>query len=215
MSNEQFIDDSYEAPVSGGGYAKIEQGENRFRILSSPLMLWVMWGGGKSTRIRYNKDQKPAMPQGENPSVKHAWAMIVWNYQTSQIEIMELDKATLREPLLAYSKSADWGHPKNYDVVFTKSGSGRENTKYALTAVPPKPVDPSILEALAETPIDLTQLLVEGGNPFIGTANTGAAGTPPPAQSAPPQGNPFPPQEQTPPPPQGNPFPPQTPNKAF
>jgi len=92
MSTDAFISDDYEAPSSGGGYTKIEQGENRLRILSSPLLVWVIWKDGKPTRVPYDKDNKPELPAGENPSVKHAWIMTVFNYQTDQIEVLELDK---------------------------------------------------------------------------------------------------------------------------
>lgn len=193
MSNEQFISDDYQAPASGGGYTKIEMGENRFRVLSNPLLLWVIWANGKSKRIPYNAEQKPALPDGENPSVKHAWAMSVWNYKTEQIEIFELDKATLREPLLAHARSADWGHPKGYDVIINKSGSGKD-TKYQFQAVPHKPIAQNILDAMTETPIDLSQLLVEGGNPFIGTSTEATPQAP--AQNAAPQQTPPPAGEQ-------------------
>ena len=121
MSDEKFIDDAYTPPSNGGGYSKIEQGDNKFRILSSPLMTWNIWSNGKCSRIPYNPDNKPSTPDGENAGVKHAWNMIVWNYQTEAIEIMELDKMTVIAPLLNHAKDEDWGHPKHYDIVITKS----------------------------------------------------------------------------------------------
>jgi hypothetical protein len=168
MSTENsFIPEDYTAPTSGGGYTKIEQGENRFRILSNPLLMWTLWGGGKPTRLAYNKDKKPAMPTGENASVKHAWALIVYNYGSKKIEVLELDKMTLITPLLAHAKDKDWGHPKHYDVVFKKEGSGKDNTKYSFVAKPKSEPIEEIVEAFIATPIDLGKLLIEGGDPFI------------------------------------------------
>lgn len=184
MSNESFIPQDYEAPSSGGGFTKLEQGENRFRILSSPLLMWVVWADKKCTRIIYKGDaNKPDKPSGENASVKHAWGLIVWNYQTNAVEVLELDKQTLITPLTSYAKDKDWGHPKNYDVIFKKEGSGKDGTKYSFIAKPHSPPSQEIIDAFVENPIDLNQLLIEGGNPFLSNGGT-AASTTPAAQQA-------------------------------
>ena len=185
MSNDQFIADDYTPPVSGGGFSKIEQGDNTFRILSSPLLLWVVWEGSKPTRLKYNKENKPATPPGERDSVKHAWAMVVWNYQTKKIEVMELDKATIIKPLLANVKNKAWGHPKHYDVIFNKKGSGKDGTEYGFTPIPPSKASQEIIDAFLENPIDLNQLLVEGGNPFLESQTKDAAPTQPVKPEAP------------------------------
>jgi len=178
MSTEQFITDDYVAPASGSGFTKIKDGENRFRILSSPLLLWVIWSDKKVTRLRYDVTKKPAKPQGENASVKHAWALIVWNYAEKRIEVMELDKMTLINPLLTHAKDKDWGHPKHYDVVFKKSGSGKDGTKYEFVAKPKsEPID-EIVTAFTDNPIDLEQLLVEGGNVFLQSGGSETSTTP-------------------------------------
>ena len=168
MSTDAFIPEEYEAPSSGGGYTKLELGETKLRILSSPLMLWVVWEGGKATKIKYAGDaNKPTKPSGENASVKHVWALVVYNYGTSQIEVLELDKMTLITPLTAHSKDPDWGHPKGYDVIFKKEGSGRENTKYTFIAKPHSAITEEIKEAFISNPIDLNELLKPEGNPFL------------------------------------------------
>lgn len=172
MSNESFIDDNYNPPSSAGGYTKIQQGDNRLRILSKPLLVWVIWADGKPSRIPYDKDKKPSMPSGEGASVKHAWIMTVYNYATESIEIFELDKMTIINPLLNHVKDTDWGHPKHYDIVITKSGSGKDGTKYSMIAKPKKEVSEVVKEAYFETPIDLSEMLREGGNPFLSTGIT-------------------------------------------
>ncbi len=171
MSENAFLPEGYKAPVSGG-YTKIQQGDNQMRILSSPLMVWVIWVNGKSIRLPYDPDNKPALPEGDNPSVKHAWLLIVYNYATSAIEVFELDKMTLINPLLTYANDPDWGHPKGYDIVIKKTGSGREGTKYSLIAKPAKPVSDEVKAAYIDTPIALGEMLKENGNPFISTPAT-------------------------------------------
>lgn len=172
MSNEAFVPQGYTAPTSGGGFTKIESGENRFRILSNPLLMWVVWGGGKPTRFPYDPDKKPAKPEGENASVKHAWGLVVYNYQTEKVEVMELDKMTLINPLLAHAQDADWGHPKHYDVIFKKEGSGKDGTKYSFVAKPKSEPKQEIVDAYLENPVDLSQLLVENGNPFLSAGSS-------------------------------------------
>lgn len=181
MSEESFVPENYEPPATGGGgYTKIELGENRFRILSAPLMMWVTWEAGKATKIKYAGDSnKPAKPTGENGSVKHVWGLVVWNYGTSCIEVLELDKQTLIAPLLSHSKDKDWGHPKGYDVIFKKEGSGRDGTKYSFMPKPHTPLGEEAKEAYLANPIDLNQLLVADGNPFLSSE-----GTPAPAKAA-------------------------------
>ena len=179
MSTESFLPQGYQAPTSGG-YSKIEAGDNKFRILSNPLLVWVIWSDGKPKRVPYLDTngalaQKPATPTGQNPSVKHAWCMIVWNYKEEEIQILELDKATLLNPLSAHASDPAWGHPKNYDVIFNKTGSGQQGTKYAFRASPPAPVTQNIVDEFVQTPIDLNQLLVEGGEPFLTPAAVPAA----------------------------------------
>lgn len=189
--NDQFIPEGYIAPATGGGFAKIEAGENKFRILSSPLPMWVLWSDKNPKRVPYTSE-KPAMPTGINPTVKHAWALVVWSYKDSAIQILELTQATLRDPLTAYSQNESWGHPKKYDVIFTKTGSGKDGTKYSFTAIPPAPVSQDILDAYLQNPVDLTQLFVDNGNPFISNSSPAANATPP-ASTPPPPANPAPP----------------------
>lgn len=182
MSNESFIPQDYEAPSSGGGFTKLEQGDNRLRVLSSPLMLWLEWRDGKPTRHKFDPKNKPAKGAGQKDSVKHAWGLVVWNYKTNAVEVFELDKQDIIAALTTHAKDADWGHPKHYDIVINKSGSGMD-TEYKFVAKPKKEPSQEIIDAFVENPIDLNQLLVEGGNPFLSNGGT-AASTTPAAQQA-------------------------------
>jgi len=171
--NNSFIPAGYEQPTSGGGFTKLENGENKFRILSSPLLMWLEWRDGKPIRHAFKQGEpKPQKGADQKDSVKHAWGLIVWNYKTQKIEVMELDKQDVISSILALSEKPAWGHPKNYDVVITKKGSGMD-TEYMTTPEPPSEPSNAIIEAYTETPIDLNQLLIQGGNPFI-AKNTAA-----------------------------------------
>ena len=172
MSNDNsFIPQDYTAPTGGGGFTKLNPGDNRMRILSSPLMLWVIWADKKVKRVSFldannRATAKPAKPDVEGATVKHGWGLVIWNYETEAIEVFELDKQAIIAALTSYGKDPDWGHPKNYDIVIKKTGAGMD-TEYAFVAKPAKPVNDQIVEAFVANPIDLGQLLIEGGNPFI------------------------------------------------
>jgi len=183
-----FLPQGYVAPVSSGGYTKLKAGQNRMRILSAPLLVWIEWRDGKPIRHPYTTpDAKPAKGAGQKDSVNFAWAMIIWNYDTEKIEIFELDKVGCRTTLEGYAQNPKWGHPKEYDVIIEKTGSGQENTKYTLTVDPKEPVSDNIVDAYTETPIDLNQLLVTNGNPFLQkqtAANPANVNTQPAASAA-------------------------------
>jgi hypothetical protein len=174
MSTDAFIPQGYEVPTSGGGFTKLEDGDNTFRVLSNPYMMWTLWTDGKPTRVAYDPKNKPAKGAGDRDSVKHSWGLIVWNYNTEQIEVFELDKQTVIGQLTAYANNPKWGHPKKYDIVINKSGSGKE-TEYKLVVEPHSEPSKQIVDGFLATPIDLSQLLVADGNVFLGSAAAPAA----------------------------------------
>jgi len=147
--NGSFLPPNYEVPKTGGSYTKFQPGDNKFRILSAPVMGFEYWNTeGKPVRLHNYPDVKPAnMRNGE--TIKHFWALKVWNYRTEALEVLEIVQSTIQSAILALSSSADWGDPREYDITINKSGSGKENTKYAIMPSPMKPAATHILEALA------------------------------------------------------------------
>jgi hypothetical protein len=165
-----FLPNGYEQPKSGGGFTSLETGSNKLRIVSDALLMWLEWRDGKPTRHPYKgADSKPAKGSGLKDSVKHAWGMIVYNYKTKQIEVLELDKQGAISQLVALVQNPAWGHPKGYNIDIKKSGSGMD-TEYMLSPEPPSEPSNEVIEAFTETPCDLSQLLVEGGNVFLSSA---------------------------------------------
>lgn len=181
MSTEAFLPAGYEAPASGG-FTKFEAGETRLRILGPALLLWVVWEGGKSRRMPYIcPDGKiipkpPVNKQSEKDGAGHVWGLKVYNYNTDQMEVCELNSQKCIADLTRYFGDPDYGNPINYDVVVTKTVKG-DKTTYSTTPKPPKPVDQKVIDAYEATPIDLSQLLVVGGNPFSATSAGSQAST--------------------------------------
>lgn len=162
MSKIQFLPTDYKPPKVVGGYMKIQDGENKIRILSAPLLGWLDWKDNKPLRFPY--DAKPEAAIDPKKPVKHFWAFIVWNYIEEKIQILEITQATLRNALQAYCEDADWGAPYFYDIKITKKGAAKD-TEYSVTALPHKALGDHIQAAFNELPISLDALLL-GADPF-------------------------------------------------
>src|ERR1700751_1003661 len=102
-----FLPENYEAPKSGGSYMKLQDGENKIRILSKPIIGWVGWENRKPIRSKV----KPARTFDQGKEAKHFWAFIIWNYATEAIEIMEITQRGIQKAIESLSKDSDWGAP--------------------------------------------------------------------------------------------------------
>lgn len=158
-----FLPDNYEVPLSNSSYMKFKDGENRLRILSVPIFGWEDWTVLKKP-IRFRMNAKPDKPVDPLKPIKHFWAMIVWNYGTSKIEILEVTQVSILKRFDALSRDSDWGDPFKYDIkVFRSEEKGI--VKYVVNPCPAKDVTPEVKEAFAATPIDLEELF-RSGDPF-------------------------------------------------
>lgn len=181
-----FLPTNYEAPKpAGGNYTKLQDGENRLRILSNPIIGWVYWNtDNKPVRSVQNPGACPSdMRAGDNNGraerPKEFWAMKAYNYSTGEMQILEITQAQIKNQLAELSRDGDWGHPKAYDLKIIKSGKGLD-TKYTVTPVVPKPVSQEVKDAFAATPITL-EALFTGGDPFsaVTQAEANPSGQPP------------------------------------
>ena len=162
MSNE-FLPDNYEAPKGGGGnYLKFQQGDNRFRILSRPILGWLDWDNNKPIRTRHS-EPKPA-PINPLKPVKHFWAMVVWSEDTKSIMVLEITQAGIQQAIQILAKDPDWGSPFEYDICVNKSGQDKE-TKYSVNPKPKKPLSAECDAALLSTYVNI-EVLFDGGDPF-------------------------------------------------
>jgi hypothetical protein len=166
-----FLPKDYNVPDNGGNYMKFQPGENRFRVLASPILGYVYWttdatGGRKPNRIRMSERVPANVILADDDDPKHFWAMPVWNYQDEQVQILEITQKGLMKSIRQLAADADWGSPVNYDLVVTKSGQKLE-TKYSLQPKPAKPLDEGITRAFTDMHINL-DALYDGKDPFAG-----------------------------------------------
>lgn len=157
-----FLPKDYKSPTSSNNYFKLQEGENRIRILSKPIFGWEDWQDKKP--VRYVLNDKPLKPFDPKKSIKHFWAFIVYNYKDKQVQIMQITQATIRKRLEDLCKDEEWGTPFNYDIKISKNGEGME-TEYVVNPVPHKPVDNTIIEAFRERKINLDALFTNS-DPF-------------------------------------------------
>lgn len=168
-----FLDQSYELPTSGGGnYMKFEQGQNKFRVLSNAITGYEYWttdnkpvrSPEKIVGIPENAKMNVDPEGSEYFAPRHFWAMVVYNYSTKQVEILQITQKNIQTAMLDYYRNDAYGDPKNYDIVVARKGEKYE-TKYTVMANPPKEVDPKIMADYAGMAINL-DALYDGGNPF-------------------------------------------------
>jgi hypothetical protein len=157
-----FLPDSYEAPKSGGSYMKLQDGENKIRILSKPIIGWLDWEDRKPKRFRM--DKKPLAPVDPMKAIKHFWAFIVWNYTTEQIEVMEITQRGIQKAIQALSVDEDWKEPFHYDLKITRKGEGLD-TEYFVNPSPHKPVGSYVEDMFHEKRCYLDALF-DGADPF-------------------------------------------------
>lgn len=165
-----FLPNEYEVPAKSGNYMKFEDGENRFRILSSPILGWEYWvdtedGGRKPLRKRMETPFS-TVEVDEPEKIKHFWAMSVYNYKEKKVQILEITQKSIQKILRALAKDEDWGSPKEYDIVITKTGE-KLDTEYQVTPKPAKKMDAGIIKAYEDMHIKL-EALYDGADPFAG-----------------------------------------------
>lgn len=157
-----FLPENYEAPKSSGFYLKLQEGENRIRILSEAVIGWEDWIDKKPVRFRMNN--KPLKSFDPKKPVKHFWAFVVYNHNEDQIQIMQITQSSIRKSLESLCKDGDWGAPYFYDIKIMKTGDGID-TEYAVNPVPHKPIDQSILDRFHERKCNL-EALFDNADPF-------------------------------------------------
>ena len=176
-TKNNWLPSTYIKPIGNSRYMKFKKGDNKFRILSAPLIGWVDWDktGEKPVPVRTREQQLPLNEEtfsGEQQKPKHFWAFSVWDYEgDGAIKILEITQASIRDEIFNLYSSEDWGDPRGYGINVKREGEKLE-TKYYVTPSPPKPLDERIEKAYADENINL-EVLFDNGDPF-GSSDTQA-----------------------------------------
>lgn len=161
MSVQDFFPPDYDLPKSGDKYTRLQDGQNRLRILSAPIFGYVWWedtdDGRRPVRVPYNK-----VPS--NPDYKHFWAMKVYNHDKECVQVLEVTQRTIQEAIRDLQMNVKWGDPRAYDIVIVRKGEGLETT-YGVQPEPKEVLTAEIKKAHRDTPVDL-EALYRGEDPF-------------------------------------------------
>ena len=150
-----------EIPKGSSQFAKLQDGKNRYRILSEIVVGWELWKNKEPKRhegqVCKFKPEDADLNQSGKPNINYFWAMVVWNYDTKALQVLEITQKTIMSPLYDLEQNPDWGDLRNYDVEINKKKEG-DKTSYNVLGIPPKPVAPEIVDAYSKTDIDLKKL---------------------------------------------------------
>lgn len=133
-----FLPQDFESPQAPGQYVKLKDWESiKLRILSDPIFFWEFWSEDKHPiRIPFEQDmilQTPKEAQKDKPW-KFVWAMIVYNYNLSKVQIWSPSQSTFKNALETWAKDPDFGDPKNYDLKISRKGTMMD-TEYSINAL--------------------------------------------------------------------------------
>lgn len=162
-----FLDPTYEVPASGANYMKLKDGENKFRILSKPIVGWIDWKD--KVPHRFIMTAKPEKPFDASKPIKHFWSFIVFDYADRGVKILEITQATIQNDIKNLSKDPEWDAPFSYDLKITRTGKEKE-TKYAVIPSPKKDLSDEIKKLALDKPCNL-EALYSGGDPWVITDN--------------------------------------------
>lgn len=169
-----FLPEGTSIPKGQSNYMKLSEPENKFRVMGSAVTGFELWVKGKPVR---NKTKEEFTPEqlanadinkftGKKKIPQYFWAFPVFNYQTKNIEILEVTQVTVMRGIDDYLKDEDYGDPKKYDLNVIRDDSA-ERVEYRVKAKPPKAIPNEIKEAYNSMTINLLALF-KGENPFEG-----------------------------------------------
>lgn len=153
-----FLPDDYRPPSSSNHYLKLQNGTNKLRILSRPLIGWEVWSEGRPVRSKEKMD-----PVGEsNP--REFWAMVVWSYESEKIQIWHVTQGSIKKSIRDLSQDETWGSPSGYDLRIVREGH-QLKTNYSVTPCPKIPIAEQVKSAFKESPCWLEAIL-KNDDPF-------------------------------------------------
>ena len=153
-----FLPKGYKAPAGSNSFMKLQEGANRFRIISDAVIGWEGWKDNSPFRregidINITADEVDVDAKYNKPKINHFWAFKVFDYTDSSVKLLELTQKTVLKAIQGLNDDADWGDPKAYDISITKTKEG-DRTSYAVKAYPPKPLTDEVQEACDASDVD-------------------------------------------------------------
>lgn len=150
-------------PVNSS-FSKLQEGANKFRILSPIEIGWEGWKDNKPFRHRgalcQIKPEQVDLNQNGKPNINYIWVMSAYDYQTKAVKVLELTQKTIMQALQALEENEDWGDLMKYDITITKGKNG-DKTTYTTMPSPVKPLAPEIVQLYKDSKETLDKTINE------------------------------------------------------
>lgn len=164
---EEFI--APEIPKSKSSFMNFVKGENKFRVLGSPVVGQEYWQekDDKKVPVRLKPTDKIDHREEGAMDAKYFWAMPVWNYEENDLQVLQVTQKSVLKKIKLYADNEKWGNPRGYDLVVTKTGEAKQ-TRYETIAEPHSDLTDEIKERwedVKKAGFDLNRLY-ENENPF-------------------------------------------------
>ncbi|RMZ60039.1 hypothetical protein D1632_10635 [Chryseobacterium nematophagum] len=182
IPTNSFLPIGYKMPDKSKQFMKLKQGDNPIRILSSPLLGYVVFSHEKKpirrpfslgdflpeelTEIKPKIDPETNKPE---PS-KHFWLMLVWDYADNAPKVLEITQITILKPLNLLCENTNWGDLRQFDITINKVGATKNDTEFTVIPNPPSPLKNEIknmIEELHEKDLLNLEAIWEGEYPFL------------------------------------------------
>lgn len=178
---ESFYPTNYEVPQSGGNYMKFIKGENRFRIMSLPTLGYEYFAKELNedkyvpVRVRMTEtipweDVIARTKRHTQSELKHFHAFVVWNVREKKVQVLEITQKKIQQSIMSFSKLADWGDPRTYDIIVTRDGDGLD-TNYQTMPAPKTKWTEEMKQAYKDANVDL-EALFDNEDPFAKAKTT-------------------------------------------
>lgn len=169
-SAKQFNGFADEAESEGqSSYLRFEAGDTKFRIISKPLMGWIVWEEDedetrKPVRSSIEDGEPDAPSKDPKDKPKKFMTVVVIDREDGEVKVLEITQQSVIKGINAYAKNPDWGNPFSYDITVTKKGEGKK-TRYGVQPSPKKALDKEAIKAANAKPCNLDALFT-GENPW-------------------------------------------------
>lgn len=170
-----FLPQGYEVPKEPSQYMKFENGQNKFRILQSPVLGYVYFNTeNKPVRSK----EIPKNPQdlgtnkftGEINKINHFWGLKVYNFSTKRVELLEIKQKTILSQILSFAGDSDWGDPRDFNITIDKKGdyNKKEKVEYLVKFSPKNnEITEEMQKAIDDYDIDFEEWFRGGKKVFI------------------------------------------------
>lgn len=153
----EFLPKDYKAPEGSSDFFKPQPGDNKLRILTTPIIGWEGWIDGKPFRregIEKNiEDNEVEINKlSKKPAISPVWAMLIWDYEEGKVKVWNLTQKTIMAKIVAMNQDKGWGDPKKYDIGVERIEGKR--VTYDVRPYPPQKMPKDVVSAIQATELD-------------------------------------------------------------